>query len=819
MKPLLSLIACICYFTTVAQYTISGMVKNEKGERLALASVFMVNNTSICTVTDDDGNYTLTDLQPGNYTLKCTYVGFRSRTIDIDLQSDIRLDLLLEGSLYGLDSIEIIANRVNDDPVFSYSTMRKEDIEVQNLGKDMPYVLAMSPSVVVTSDAGTGIGYTGIRVRGTDPSRVNVTINGVGLNEAESQGVFWVNLPDFASSVENIELQRGVGPSTNGAGAFGATLSLNTLSTHINPSVMVDATLGAYDTQKLTVGLSSGLINERYAVDLRYSKISSDGYVDRAAADLKSYYISATRITDKSSLRFITFSGDERTYQSWYGVPEAKINGDDEALLNHYYNNLGTIYSGNVLDSINLFGSDRRYNLYTYEDQVDDYGQDHYQLHYSRQMSDQWTSKWTAHYTKGQGFFEEYKYGEELVFYGIDPIDIDGSEISETDIVRRRWLDNHYTGLIWNNDISLSAATSLQFGVAGSIYLGDHFGNVVDYPLIDEAPDFDRKYYFSDATKSDANTYVRADHRLTDKIKLFGDLQYRGLHYESIGTDNDQQAIDIDESYHFLNPKLGLHYQLTDQAETYASFAVANREPDRSDFIDHPLGNRPRHETLYDTEIGYRYAHERYAFTANVYYMKYKDQLVLNGQLNDVGATLRTNVPDSYRLGVETVLGMMISEDLDWQANLTLSTNKVQSFTETIYDYTDGFEVIENVYEDTDLAYSPSIVSSSILTYRLPVQGLSAMLNTKYVGQQYLDNTSNEDRTIPSYFVNDLGVSYGQRWKSADISFQMMVYNVLNERYVSNGYTYSYIFGEFITENFYYPQAERHLMARMKVVF
>ena len=774
-----------------AQHTVRGTVTNDAGERLELASVFVVGSTEFAAVTDGSGYFEINNLPAGEYVFKCTYVGYDAVSQSLIVDRDRSLNINLEGAIYGLDDIEIISNRVGEDPVFSYVDVTREEIDVQNLGRDIPYLLRLTPSVVVTSDAGTGIGYTGIRVRGTDPSRVNVTINGIALNDSESQGVFWVNMPDFASSVDNIQVQRGVGPSTNGAGAFGATLSLNTMGTKVKPGVVIDGTVGAFGTQKLTVGLNSGIIADKYTVDARYSNIQSDGYIDRASADLKSYYVSAARVTEKSSLRFITFSGDERTYQSWYGTPQAALYGTEE---------------------------ERRANFYTYENQVDDYGQDHYQLHYSLQATDSWVTKLSAHYTRGAGFFEEYKDGEDLGDYLLDPIQVGGDFIDNTDLVRRRWLDNDYYGLLWANALEVSPKLNLQFGAAASQYLGDHFGNVIDFPLIEAQPDNEFDYYFSDATKNDINAYAKANYKVGEKLSLFGDLQLRTVSYETQGTDNDQTAIDVSADYTFFNPKLGLNYKVSDKAELYASFAVANREPDRSDFIDNPLETRPEHETLYNTEIGYRRSGNGYTFGINVYNMSYNNQLVPNGQLNDAGSGLRVNVDNSYRRGIEAIFGTQLTDRMTWDANITLSRNKIENFTEVIYDYTTGFDVVEFEYENTNISYSPEAVWASMFTYEFDY-GLSALLNTKYVGTQNLDNTGRGSRSLAAYLVNDFGINYNKRIGAMDAQLQFMVYNLLDQKYSANGYTFSYIVGELITENFFYPQAGRHAMVRLKLSF
>jgi iron complex outermembrane receptor protein len=443
-----------CNFIVDGQFSIHGVVSNEKAEKLSFATVF-IENSPYAASTDEKGHFIIRNIPPGNYRVKATFIGYQAYISQILVDGDILLNIQLKGEIYNLDQIEIQANRVGDSGPFTHQNMQKKLLQKENLGQDVPFLLQWTPSMVVTSDGGTGIGYTGLRLRGSDQTRINVTINGVPLNDAESQNVFWVDLPDLMGSVNNIQIQRGVGTSTNGSGAFGGTVSINTADTRVNPYIDLAGTMGAFNTRKLSVSLGTGLINDRYLIDGRYSIIKSDGYVDRASADLHSIAFSAARITGRSSLRLNVLSGKEKTYQAWYGVPEAKVKGDDIGLLNHYYNNLGSIYKSNA-DSINLFSSDRRFNYYTHPGQVDDYRQTHVQLLHSLSIHKNLKTKLTMYYTKGKGFFEEFKYNEKLANYNIASFnDSIGNIIDRTDIVRRRWLDNDLVGILADAEYSV----------------------------------------------------------------------------------------------------------------------------------------------------------------------------------------------------------------------------------------------------------------------------------------------------------------------------------------------------------------------------
>ena len=789
------------------QNKISGKVSNANGEPLIQASVFLVS-TYHAAITNDQGEFVIEDIPDGEYTLKASYVGYKSFVLDLYLDEDIYEDINLGESLLSLEGVEINATRVDENAAFAYTNLEREDLEDENLGQDVPFMLRWTPSSVVTSDAGAGVGYTGIRIRGTDQTRINVTINGVPLNDSESHNVFWVDLPDFMSSVDNLQIQRGVGTSTNGAAAFGGTISMNTNRLYQNPYIHANTSFGSFNTRKLSVSLGTGLLNDTYSIDGRYSVIKSDGYIDRASSDLKSWYFSAARMGEKSSLRLIAFSGHERTYQAWYGTPEARVNGDLAELQNHYDRN-AWFYTQS--DSLNLFQSDRRFNYYTYANQVDDYQQDHYQLHYSLFPSSSFRVKSSIFYTRGLGFFEEFKPNESYDIYGLpEETDVNGQIIDNGDLVRRRWLENDFYGALINAEYNPSSNLGLQFGGAISNYKGDHYGNVIFAEGI-MALNQSRLYYEGVGDKLDYNAYAKANLQI-GKLNLFGDLQVRGINYVIEGVDDDITALDVEEDYSFFNPKFGITYLLNDDHNVYASLAVANKEPTRGDIIAN-LDNIPTHETLYDFEAGYRLTNDRFAFEWNNYVMLYENQLVLTGDVNNSGAFIRENVGSSSRIGTEVMFATKLMDKLTWNINTTLSSNKVENYIEDLGD-------VQFEYESTDISFSPSIIASNILTYELD-QNWEFELSSKYVGRQFMDNTSNVDRSIPAFTYSNLRIGYD--WDPdfmGNVKLNGIIYNLFNAKYSANGYTYSYLAGEdIITENFLYPQAGIHFMLGLNVEF
>lgn len=804
--PVVFLLSCL---TTQAQSSVSGYVTNKNGEYLIGASVF-IPNSPYASITDDDGFYILDSIPTGSYDLKCSYLGYKDAYVSITIEEENYHDFKMEGSFYNLEEIEIIANELEPLDPFAFEQINKKDISMKMLGQDLPYLVEHVPSMVVTSDAGAGIGYTGMRIRGSDATRINVTINGVPLNDSESHGVFWVNLPDFSESVEDIQIQRGVGPSTNGAGAFGGTIGLNTNQLYQNGFIKVNASYGSFNSRRIGVSMNTGLINNSIQVEGRYSKIDSDGYVDRASANLQSYAFSIAKVSPRSSLRFNIFSGSEKTYQAWWGVPEAIITGDEEALRTHYFNNVGSIYLTEA-DSLNLFNSDRRYNYYRYRNQVDDYRQNHYQLFHSYSLSPKFSLTTTLHYTKGKGFFEEYRTGENIEDYGlIGPLEF-------SDVIRRRWLDNHFYGAIVNAEYELNPSSHIVFGGGINKYDGDHFGQVIaaDSSIM-QIPT--QRYYENNGNKTDLNLYTKLNFGIGLNLDLFGDIQYRKIDYTAAGDDNGGGLVDIDADYSFISPKLGLSYKINDKNNVYLSYARGNREPVRSDFVDAVGTAVPQHESLNDIEFGLHHFADYMNLSANMYFMQYTNQLVVTGAVNDVGTPVRQNVDNSYRAGIELQGRYDFSGNLSWYPNVTFSRNKIEAFDEIIVDYDTGSNIVNNL-SDIDIAFSPSVIAGSRLEYEMD-NGINITWLSKYVGKQYLDNTSNESRKLDPYWTNDLVVRYNLYSELLeDVEFKLLINNFLNSTYVSNGYTYSYKFVDLITENFYYPQAGINFMLGLSVKF
>ena len=802
-----SLLFVILFACTInAQHTLTGIITNASGEPLIQASVFF-EGTYLASISDESGFYKIENIEVGTYKLKVSYVGYNSVTQEVAITANQSLDVNLGKNLLELQSIEINSTRVADNSAFAHTNLSSEQLNKENLGQDVPFLLRWTPSVVVTSDAGAGVGYTSIRMRGSDPTRINVTINGVALNDSESQGVFWVDLPDFMSSVDNVQIQRGVGTSTNGAGAFGGTISLNTNKIHQNPYAHVNASLGSFNTNKLAVSLGTGLLNDKYSVDARYSLINSDGYIDRASSDLKSWYFSAARMGDKTSLKLMAFSGHERTYQAWNGTPESKVSGTESELQDHFDRN----YYG-TQDSINLFESDRRYNFYTYENQVDDYQQDHYQLHYTLAPNEKLKLNSTVHYTRGFGFFEEFKPGESYDGYSsVNQVTPMGDTITSGDLVRRRWLDNDHFGIILGGEYQANVHTNVQFGGAVSSYNGDHYGHVVSAQNIENV-NLAQRYYQGTGDKLDANIYLKANHKI-GKFDLFGDIQFRKVNYEISGIDDDLTPLDVKVDYAFLNPKVGITYNIADKNHAYASFAVANKEPNRGDFIDN-LDDLPLPEQLYDFEFGYRSSNDRFSFEWNNYVMSYTNQLVLTGELDDSGAFIRTNAGKSSRIGSEASISVKVTDKLFWNANTTISQNKINN--EFIEDFGDG---VAFTHKNTEISYSPSIIAANSFLYKFDL-GLEVELSTKFVGKQYLDNTSNENRKLPAYTFSNLRLGYD--WDPSflgNVKLTALINNIFDAKYSSNGYTYSYLAGDIVTENFVYPQAGINFMLGLNVEF
>ncbi|MDO8995734.1 MAG: TonB-dependent receptor [Sediminibacterium sp.] len=788
MKKLLIIaLAILMPALASAQFSIRGKISEKNsGSALRAASVSL-KDPGLSTRTDANGNYTFKNLKAGNYRVKVTYLGFQTMEKFISLDGDINLDLELIPNNLLADEVLVRATRASENSASTYRNISKEELEKNNLGQDLPFLLNQTPSVVVSSDAGNGIGYTGIRIRGNDPTRLNVTINGIPYNDAESQGTFWVNLPDFASSVDNIQIQRGVGTSTNGAGAFGGSLNIQTTTKQDSAYAELNNTFGSYQTVKNTINAGTGLINNKFSFDGRLSRIKSDGYIDRGSSMLKSYLLSGAYYGKKDLLRVNVFSGSEKTYQAWNGVPE------------------------------NLLQTNRTFNGFTYDDQTDNYIQDHYQFLYSHTFSDKFSANTALHYTYGRGYYEEFKEDQKLENYGINPQIVGGSNIARSDLVRRRWLDNIFYGLTYSLNYIPSKELTFTLGGAYNEYNGDHFGEVIRGQFIPIANTI-TPYYKGNGFKTDFNTYAKADLEL-GKLKLFADLQYRSVSYRVNGTDKNRMVLDQNDQMNFFNPKFGLSYALNSRNNVYASIAVANKEPNRDDYINSTPANRPLSENLLDLEAGYRLGGNRFTAGINAYAMIYNDQLVLTGKVNDVGEYIRQNVAESSRYGIEADTRVQINNKLSWALTASISDNKIKNFTEYADDYDNGGQIVNN-YTNTDLAFSPNFIGSGELSFQAFKKTEIALLS-KYVSKQYLDNTSNSQRSLDAFFVNDLRLRYNTSFKGIkNIGLTLLVNNVFSELYEANGYTFSYMYGgAFTTENYYYPQAPRNFLLSLGLKF
>ena len=688
-------------------------------------------------------------------------------------------------SIRSLPPLEIKAIRLSEQAPFAKTNISKAQIALNNVGQDLPFLLENTPSVVVHADAGIGVGYTGIRIRGTDATRINFTLNGIPYNDAESMGTFFVNIPDFGSSVNSIQIQRGVGTSTNGAGAFGASVNLMTNEYNPNAYLSLQNTAGSFNSFKNNLVFGSGLINNKFTFDGRVSSIRSDGFIDRANSDLKSFFLSSIYWGEKSSLRLNVFSGKERTYQAWYGVPQELL------ATNRTFNPAGT----EKADA-------------PYENQTDNYTQTHYQLFYNEQINTNW--KWNTAFflTTGKGYYEEYKAGVDFADYSID---IKGKINVPADLVRRRWLDNNFYGQI----TALSYVDSLNdltIGGGWTVYDGLHFGTLPYLSQTFAPANF--RYYDNDAIKKERNSYVKWERKLSKQFKSFLDLQYRYVSHQMNGFTRNTD-LEIERKFNFFNPKMGLTYQ-TKNIFYYTSVAVANKEPNRDDF-EASATEQPRREQLIDWETGFELKKPKYAINANVYYMNYKDQLVLTGKINDVGAYTRTNVPKSYRAGLELQVKYAFNKKYNTSYSITFSQNKIEEFTEYIDDY-DQFTQVAIQHKNTNIALSPSLITNRTFNWK-PNDKLSFFWTTKYTSKQFLDNTQNKDRQLDAFFINDLNAHWTILNKTKfTMLLQLYANNVLDVKYAPNGYTFSYIYDRTLTtSNNFYPMAGRNYWISLKI--
>ncbi|MBC2844289.1 TonB-dependent receptor [Winogradskyella flava] len=702
-----------------------------------------------------------------------------------------------------LDEVLVKSVRVREKAPITHSNVTKKEIAKRNLGQDIPILLNFLPSVVTTTDAGAGVGYTGIRVRGVSPQSTNITINGIPYNDAESLGTFWVNLGDFASSVESLQLQRGVGTSTNGSGAFGASINVLTDAVSNEASGEISNSFGSFNTRKHTVKFSTGLMNDHFEIAGRLSNISSDGYIDRASADLKSYFLQASYVDANTLIKAITFGGNEVTYQAWYGI-------DAETLKSDRTFNFAGIYT------------DDDGNTQFYDNEVDNYSQDHYQLHWNQKYNNNWSTTLGLNYTYGRGYFEQFREDDDFSTYGFEELTVDGETVNTTDLIRRRWLDNDFYVVNASANYK-NEELDMIFGGSFSHYDGDHFGEVIWAEYASQSDIRDR-YYDGNSLKNDLSVFTKANYQLNDKISLYGDLQVRNVTYKTFGNTSDLVDFEVDKAFTFFNPKAGITYDLNSNNSFYFSFARANREPNRTDF---ETDNDIKPERLNDFELGWRHKKGNFVFNANAYYMLYNQQLVLSGGLDDVGNPIRTNSGESYRLGLELEAIIPVTPKLTLQPNMTLSSNKNK---ETIVSLNGALQSLGK----TDISFSPDLVAANAIVFQ-PLENLQMSLLSKYVGDQFMGNTENPDSKLDSFFVNDFNINYTLSFLGNEesqpifdsIVFSGLVNNILNEKYVPNGYFGSFDFEDpnsstGISTGFFsgfYPQATTNFLVGVTLNF
>ena len=679
--------------------------------------------------------------------------------------------------------------RVKYSSPISHSNISKAELSLRNLGQDLPILLNFLPSIITTSDAGNGVGYTGIRIRGVSPQSTNITINGIPFNDPESHGTYWVNLPDFTSSIESLQVQRGVGTSTNGSGAFGASVNILTDAVSQNAYTEISNSVGSYNTFKHTVKFSTGKINDAFEISGRLSKIDSDGYIERAFSDLKSYFLQGSYVHGNTFIKALTFGGHEKTYQSWFGVTKEQI-----------------------LEN-------RRQNPYTYKNEIDNYKQDHYQFHWNEKINDRWSTNIGLNYTYGRGYFEQFRENDLVKTYGgivESDVDANGIELGTTDLIRRRWLDNNFYFLNASANYKRSKL-NMTFSSSYSTYNGDHFGEVIWARKFGKDNSVRDRYYDGNGVKTDFSIFGKASYLLNNNLEFYGDLQVRNVGYKTTGLTSDLVNMIIDKSYKFFNPKFGLSFKLNSNSIIYGSYSRANREPSRSDYESN-INIRP--EQLNDFELGWRYMKNGLKFNVNSYYMLYNEQLVLTGALDDVGTPIRTNSGSSYRIGIEADAQLMLSNFFTVNSNMTLSSNK----NKQILSLVDGKIFY---FGKTDISFSPEFITSNTIIY-IPKDNFRLSLLSKYVGMQYMGNTDSINSKLDSYFVNDISVSYqintNRFFKSILISG--LINNIFDVEYVSNGYYYTYddtwsIPGQVKTLDGagYYPQATRNFFFGLTLKF
>ncbi len=785
-----------CSMQVFGQFRLSGIIRDAESMEALSGAGIRLEGFSETYSSDRNGEFLFPSLKAGSYTIQVHYLGYSAYTRTVELTRNLEIEILMQAGSFMAEGIQIKASRLPDKAAGTLYTLPSREIRKINNGQDLPMLLQGTPSAVSTSDAGSGIGYTGLRIRGTDMTRINVTVNGVPFNDPESHEVYWVDIPDIASSIDNVQIQRGVGTSVNGAASFGASINIQTTGSGETPYAEIDNTIGSFNTRNMLVRAGSGLIRNQWAFDARYSNISSDGYIDRATARLESWFLTGAWHGKSSVLKLNIFSGKERTYQAWDGISAEMLKTDRTFNPNGMY-------------------TDDNGHVQFYENEVDDYRQDHYHLMFTQKTGKHsWLSS-TLHYTHGEGYYEQYEEDDTPSYYGIS---VDSASADESDLVTRKWLDNDFygIGMAWNTRTQTFECIA---GGAVNHYEGRHFGQVIFAAEPGVSLSDYLEWYRNTGDKTDANVFGKLRYSLTKQLNAFADLQFRYIDYKMKGPDDDYRDLSGVHRFRFLNPKTGLSWDLSRHQNLQLSLAIANREPSRSNFKDADPAALPKPERLYNTELSWSYTTAGRQLSLCWYFMGYHNQLVLTGEINSVGAPVMVNVEQSYRTGLELVFGMNLLPKLEWKGNLGLSRNRIVDFVSFVDDWDNGGQIRQELGE-SPLSFSPSVTANNTLSWKI-LSAFTAEWVTRYVGKQYIDNTGSNERSLDPYLVNDLRLRYTLvRKKGGELALRLSINNILNEEYESNAWVYRYFYGgEEGLMNGYFPQAGRNAMLGLSLKF
>ncbi|MEJ5303313.1 MAG: TonB-dependent receptor [Bacteroidales bacterium] len=800
LKKIVLLLTTVLFtYGIKAQFTLTGQVNDAStGKPLAGAHV-VLSGHKYATITDESGLYSIRRIPAGKYLLKVTFVGYENYQEDIEVIGNLKRNVTLKPSVLLQEGIVVKATRAEEKTPVAFTNVPSRVIEKLNTGRDLPFLLDHTPSVVVTSDAGTGIGYTGIRVRGSDMQRLNVMINGVPLNDAESQLVYWVDIPEIASSTENIQIQRGAGLSAHGSGAFGGAINLQTSTIQDEAGARLITSGGSFGTLRNTLSFATGRLGSNFALEGRLSRTYSDGYIDRASAKLKSFFLTGGYFGKNNFLRFNIFGGKETTYQAWEGVPSELLH------IHRTFNPAGMYFNEN---------GDTLY----YQNQVDDYEQNHYQLFYGFKPSSTFTLNLAMHYTTGFGYYESIKQAQKFSKYGLPNVIIGNDTLRKTDLISRKYLDNDFYGTNLSAFWQPSEKFDLTIGSGYTYYDGWHFGRII-WAQYASTGFIDKDYYRNQGIKKDFNSFARMKWQFAPRLTLMSDLQYRHVNYLIKGTHDDLRVLDQQHTFDFINPKIGITYQLTNSTLAYASVGIAHREPSRNEYRDADEGYHPRPEKMTDWELGIRHSTEQSQANVNLYLMDYTDQLVMTGKINNTGNAININVPESYRMGIELSGATHLNQKLNVAGHLTLSKNRIKNFVEYI-DNWDTWTQEARQLGETNISFSPSLVGGATLNYH-PVENMGISLSGKYVGKQYIDNTSSESKKLDPYWTLDFRADYRLTLPYIKNSTLFInIYNLLNHEYESNAWVYSYLEGGIEKKmDGYFPQAGIHFLAGLDIQF